>query len=109
MLKFTDNTLMNTQKTNTFTKTHKESLSNKAAYEQFINWVSGDFELFLQDYDDGLTIYFPGGRLKINETSVPSAHELNFEINITSKFQKELDDINKRILLLLAHYRLFYN
>ncbi|KAB1067572.1 hypothetical protein F6U93_09800 [Tamlana haliotis] len=59
-------------------------LPSMAMYNKFLNWVSGEFELFLQDDNYGLKVYFPQGHLNIR---LVQSHSTNiyFEIYVKSK------------------------
>jgi hypothetical protein len=34
-------------------------------YHQFINWISDEFDLYLQDESNGLHVFFPEGKFHI--------------------------------------------
>jgi hypothetical protein len=34
-------------------------------YHTFLNWISGEFDLYLQDESNGLHVYFPEGKFHI--------------------------------------------
>jgi len=36
-------------------------------YQKVVNWVSGEFDLFQQDYKEGLKIYCPNGFIHIKK------------------------------------------
>jgi hypothetical protein len=41
-------------------------LKDKVVFSQFVNWVTGEFDLFLQEEDsNGLKVYFPNGWFSI--------------------------------------------
>ncbi|OBQ54234.1 hypothetical protein JJL45_09910 [Tamlana sp. s12] len=57
---------------------------NISMYNRFLNWISGEFELFLQDDSNGLKVYFPSGCLSVQLVqSVRS--DVYFEIHVKSK------------------------
>ncbi|WP_136480338.1 hypothetical protein [Cognatitamlana onchidii] len=89
------------------TETLKESLASIAQYRQFLNWMSADFELYLQDYDKDLTIYFPGGAICIQQKENIQSDFINFEIHISSKHKKTFDSHKSRVLLVLNHFKFF--
>ncbi len=79
-----------------------ESIPNKALYKTFINWVSGEFELFLQDNLDGLQIFFPGGYCYI--TGTESNHDgIGFKIMVRSKYKQKGIQINNQVYAILGH------
>ena len=43
----------------------KTSFNSTNKYHQFINWISGEFDLYLQDESNGLHVYFPEGKFHI--------------------------------------------
>ncbi|WP_406684657.1 hypothetical protein N1F78_02725 [Seonamhaeicola sp. MEBiC1930] len=45
----------------------QKSFSDIFAYRKFLNWVSGEFDLNLQDKSDNLKIFFPNKRLSISK------------------------------------------
>ncbi|WP_308991346.1 hypothetical protein QLS71_001270 [Mariniflexile litorale] len=57
-------------------------------YFKFINWVAGEFDLFLQDDSDGLKIYYPSGRLNIKSI------DNKLQITIMSKSKLVCEKIN---------------
>ncbi|MBU2951819.1 hypothetical protein KO493_14055 [Tamlana agarivorans] len=53
-------------------------------YNKFLNWVSGEFELFLQDDSHGLKVYFPSGYLEVRLLQ-SNRRDIYFEIFVNSK------------------------
>jgi hypothetical protein len=42
-------------------------LKNNVVFSRFVNWITGEFDLFLQDEDSkGLKVYFPNGCFSID-------------------------------------------
>ena len=82
--------------------THIESIPNKALYEKFLNWVSGEFELFLQDRINGLQIFFPGGYFYITEIGT-NHNIIGFKIIIKSKYKQKGVQINNQVYAILNH------
>tara|TARA_B110000285_G_C14810751_1_gene461850 strand:- start:360 stop:653 length:294 start_codon:yes stop_codon:yes gene_type:complete len=73
-------------------------------YYQFLNWISGEFDLFLQDETNGLKVYFPEGNFLIKvstENESVLAH-----INLSTNAEKKGEDILNKIMLL---YKLLLN
>ena len=90
------------QKENFYEWTHIESISNKALYEKFLNWVSGEFDIFLQDHLNGLQIFFPGGYFNITETK--ANNKINgFKIMVKSKYKQKGIQINNQVYTILNH------
>lgn len=46
------------------------SFNSKNNYNTFINWVSGEFDLYLQDNSKGLDVFFPEGKFHIENEYV---------------------------------------
>lgn len=78
------------------------SIPNKALYKTFINWVSGEFELLLQDNFQGLQIFFPGGWVHITNIET-NQNNVEFNILVKSKFQQKGIQINNQINAILEH------
>lgn len=83
-----------------------ESISNKAEFSRFINWVSAEYELYLQENHKGLKIYFPGSCLQISEKGYLDG-TFNFEINIQSKYEKNGIQISNQVSSILNHLKHF--
>lgn len=66
----------------------QKSFPNRATYKKFLNWVSGEFDLNLQDESDTLKIFFPTKRLIIN-VKPSGENENNVEIHIESRVLHE--------------------
>ncbi|GAA4892179.1 hypothetical protein GCM10023311_15790 [Flaviramulus aquimarinus] len=79
-----------------------ESFPSKSLYKTFINWVSGEFELFLQEKIQDLKIFFPGGWININEVKTHSTN-FTFKIIVKSKYQEKGIQINNQIKAILSH------
>jgi hypothetical protein len=90
----------------TFKIIHTESILNKAEFNRFINWVSAEYELYLQDNQNGLKIYFPGICLQISEKTYKN-NLLIFEIKIQSKYEKNGIQISNQVLSILNHLKHF--
>ncbi|WP_040473558.1 hypothetical protein [Flavobacterium frigoris] len=50
----------------------KKPIDSKEIYSKLINWVSGEFDVYLQDETSGLIIYYPNGSFSI---------DCNFQLN----------------------------
>ena len=59
----------------------KESFTNIFLYNKFLNWVSGEFDLLLQDESNNLKIFFPNAQLHIKKTT-QSSNPIIIEIYI---------------------------
>ncbi|MFI0430566.1 hypothetical protein [Mariniflexile sp. HMF6888] len=58
----------------------EESIEDKKVYYKFVNWLLGEFDLYLQENSTGLKVYYPGGWLSIKNTT-----DFTIEITIASK------------------------
>ncbi|OGS72206.1 MAG: hypothetical protein A3F91_10705 [Flavobacteria bacterium RIFCSPLOWO2_12_FULL_35_11] len=61
-----------------------ENIKTIDIYNTFINWVRGEFDLYLMEELDGLKVYYPNGWFSITVLS-ESEKELNIIIQIKSK------------------------
>lgn len=71
--------------------TQTENFSNHNSYQDFINWVSAEFDLYLQDYKSDLSIFYPDGRLsikKVNEQNDTVVAEINIECSQADVLKK---------------------
>ena len=75
----------------------RESIMNEHLYNKFLNWVSGEFDLYLQDELNGLEVFFPNGKFTIKSIA-ESNTAIMIEINIKSKDLKAINSIGNRIL-----------
>ena len=83
----------------------KASFSSINKYHQFINWVSGEFDLYLQDESNGLHVFFPEGKFHINtiETKENTVAEINLESRFLEKGEIIFDKIMAVYNLLLKN------
>ncbi len=61
-----------------------QSLKTEALYDKFTNWVSGEFDLYLQDESSGLIVYYPSGWFCIRTTN-ENKDIVNMQITIVGK------------------------
>ena len=61
-----------------------ENIKTIDIYNTFINWVRGEFDLYLMEESEGLKVYYPNGWFSITVLS-QSEMELNIIIQIKSK------------------------
>lgn len=64
-----------------------ETINVKGIYERLINWVSGEFDLYLQNESDSLKVYFPNGSFSIRNVKGEKNQEL-IEIKVEGKSRK---------------------
>lgn len=78
------------------TITRHEKIENIQFYDQFINWLRGEFDLYLMEELDGLTVYFPNGLFSI-QLILENEKDFYIEINIKSKTLKTIHQISIKI------------
>ncbi|MCL7753501.1 hypothetical protein [Polaribacter sp. Z022] len=81
------------------------TFSSTTKYNQFLNWISGEFDLYLQDETNGLHVFFPEGKFHISalETKEKTIAEINLESKILEKGQIIFDKIMSVYNLLLKN------
>ena len=82
----------------------KESFMNHDLYDTFLNWISGEFDLYLQDEADDLQVFFPFGKLCIKRIN-NSTENINVEINIKSKKMSLCNQIVDKISTIQNHLK----
>ncbi len=87
--------------------THIESFDNAKLYKKFLNWVSGEFDLFLQIEENDLQVFFPNGSLHIKEQDIDS-NLIAAEINIKSKNPTVGVNIYNQITSVANHLKTIY-
>jgi hypothetical protein len=75
------------------------TFTSSNGYNKFINWVSGEFDLYLQDKSNGLDVFFPNGKLNIKK-AIDQDNTLVAKINFESKLQNQGTDIINKIMAL---------
>lgn len=78
------------------TITRYEKIENVEFYDQFINWLRGEFDLCLMEELDGLTVYYPSGLFSVKLFS-KNENDLSIEIEIRSKTLKSVNEISCKI------------
>lgn len=102
------NTIMPEKEISCFEKTvyhefmHTATVSSMSLYNQFLNWVSGEFILCLQDWETDLRIFFPGGWLSIDLLD-NTQNKIEFRIQVKSKNKQKAVKTNNDICGLLSH------
>ncbi|WP_194767676.1 hypothetical protein [Tamlana sp. I1] len=87
-----------------------ETMPNLALYHKFINWVSGEFELYLQDFSKNFVVFFPSGSLCI-QCVKSDANFIQFQIDVkcqnklygTRIFNQTIEVLNQVYKLELHH------
>ncbi len=65
-------------------------------YYKFINWIAGEFDLYLQDDSAGLKVYFPNGWINI-ETIDEFKTDINLQITIMNKSKAVCEKMNNQL------------
>ena len=76
--------------------TRYEKIENVEFYEQFLNWLKGEFDLCLMEELDGLTVYYPSGLFSVKLFS-KNENDLSIEIEIRSKTLKSANQFSSKI------------
>lgn len=75
----------------------KTSFSSKSTYQTFVNWVSGEFDLYLQDEEsNGLSVFFPQGNFHI-KNEIENG-DIIADINLESKLLEKGELIFSKIM-----------
>jgi len=78
------------------TITRYEKIENIEFYDQFINWLRGEFDLCLMEELDGLKVYYPNGLFSVTLFS-KNEKDLSIEIEIRSKTLKSVNEVSSKI------------
>lgn len=78
------------------TITRYEKIENIEFYDQFINWLRGEFDLCLMEELDGLTVHYPNGLFSVTLFS-KNEKDLSIEIEIRSKTLKSVNEVSSKI------------
>ncbi|MEY3498351.1 MAG: hypothetical protein RL308_20 [Bacteroidota bacterium] len=69
-----------------------KSVETVEIYHKLINWVSGEFDTYLQDESSRLIIYYPNGWLDIN-CNLQHKHKIMVEFTVNCKSKKSCQSI----------------
>jgi hypothetical protein len=75
----------------------KASFTSAIHYNKFLNWISGEFDLFLQDESNGLQVFFPNGKFNIKNIK-KTTNSIIAEINIECKVLQNGVDLDHQIM-----------
>ncbi|KAA5821847.1 hypothetical protein FPF71_15175 [Algibacter amylolyticus] len=83
---------------------HKEvvEINTKATYNKFINWVSGEFDLFIKNESEFLKVYFPNGWFSIKNFKGENNQEV-IEIKVEGKSEKACKEVVKQLNSVFNH------
>lgn len=76
--------------------TRYEKIKNVEFYDQFINWLRGEFDLYLMEELDGLKVYYPNGLFSVTLFS-KNENDLSIEIKIKSKRLESANQVASKI------------
>lgn len=85
-----------------------EAIKTNGIYERLINWVSGEFDLYIKDESDILKVYFPNGWFSIRNFKDENNKEF-IEIKVHGKSKIACEIFNNRILSIYNHVVQFYD
>ena len=85
------------------TITKYEKIEDIQFYNQFINWLRGEFDLCLMEELDGLKVHYPNGLFSVKLFS-KNEKDLSIEIEIRSKTLKSANQVSSKIEI--VHNRL---
>lgn len=75
----------------------RESIDSKQLYNKFLNWISGEFDLYLQEELNGIEVFFPNGKFSIKAIEEKKKN-IEIEINLRSKDLKSINTIGNQII-----------
>ena len=80
-----------------------DALEDLGVYDTFVNWIIGEFDLYLQNYkQEKLKVYFPNGRFCIKSFK-NIEEQFDIQIKIKGKSKKSCDDIMKKVVGVYSH------
>ena len=85
-----------------------EKVTNYSVYKRFVNWVSGEFDLYLQQEEKDLKVYFPNGFFKIGVVK-KTEKQVVVEILINGKSEKYCEKIFYKLEKIYNSVILFRN
>lgn len=80
----------------------EETVKTKGVYERLINWVSGEFDLYLQNQSEILEVYFPNGWFSIRSFKGENSNEL-IEIKVEGKSKIACQKIMNQLECIYNH------
>lgn len=76
--------------------TRYEKIESIQFYNQFVNWLKGEFDLCLMEELDGLTVHYPNGLFSVTLFS-KNENDLSIEIKVRSKTLKSANEVSSKI------------
>lgn len=78
-------------------------LKNNVVFSRFVNWVTGEFDLFLQDENSkGLKVYFPDGYFSIGRFENADI-EFGFAMKVEGKSKVACQGIMNQLMQIYKH------
>ncbi len=78
-------------------------LKNNEVFSRFVNWVTGEFDLFLQDEDSkGLKVYFPDGYFSIGRFENADI-EFGVEMKVEGKSKVACQGMMNQLMQIYKH------
>lgn len=79
-----------------------ENIENIETYNQFLNWLKGEFDLYLMEESDGLKVHYPNGLFSVTLIA-ENENNLFIEIKILSKTLKTANQMATKIETIYSH------
>lgn len=79
-----------------------ETINANGVYERLVNWVTGEFDLFLQNESELLEVYFPNGWFSIRNFKNLKNQEL-IEIKVEGKSRIACQNIMSQLEIIYNH------
>jgi hypothetical protein len=89
------------------TFTRYEKIEKIEFYYQFINWLKGEFDLYLMEELDGLKVYYPNGLFSVKLFS-KNENDFSMELKIKSKTLKSANQIDAEIETIHSHLKIIF-
>jgi hypothetical protein len=81
-----------------------EKIESIEFFDQFVNWLKGEFDLYLMDDSDGLKVYYPSGFFSVKLFS-KNENKFSVELKVKSKTLKSANQIASKIESVLINLK----
>lgn len=78
------------------------NIENIEIYNQFLNWLEGEFDLYLMEHLDGLKVYYPNGSFSVKLILENEKHS-SIKIKIRSKTIKTGNQMATKVETIYSH------
>lgn len=85
-----------------YTFTRYENIETIEIYNKFLNWLKGEFDLYLMEELDGLKVHYPNGLFSVKLFS-QNEKGFSIEIKIISKTLKTVYQMATKIEIIYSH------